>query len=72
MGSGCLGEVVLTSTQEYPQSMFWIKNKNNCIPLITLFNYIQVGYKGVYNSQTCYPDVRGETRKPLLQVYDQV
>ena len=39
---------------EYPQSMFRNNNKNN---RITPVNPINVGYKGVYITQTCYRDV---------------
>ena len=43
---------------EYPQSMFCSKNKKNrynpCIPQLY---FIKVGYKGVYISRTCFPDV---------------
>ena len=42
---------------EYPQSMFWSKNKKNrYTPRIPRFFYIKVGYKGVYISRTCFPD----------------
>ena len=36
-------------SNEYPQSMFWVKKKKKIgIPLHPQFCYIQVGYKGVY------------------------
>ena len=44
-------------TLEYPQSMFWSKNKKNRHTLAYPFHYIKVGYKGVYISRTCFPDV---------------
>ena len=40
----------LGGSNEYPQSMFWIKNKKG-----QLF-YIKVGFKGEYISRTCFPD----------------
>ena len=43
-------------SKEYPQSMFWNKNKTNRIPLYTPL-YIKVGLKGVNVSWTCFPDV---------------
>ena len=56
-----LTEAVLTSTHnlcfgggggsnEYPQSMFWSKNKKN------RYTYIKVGFEGVYFTRTCFPD----------------
>ena len=44
-------------SNEYPQSMFWSKNKKIGIPRIPQFFYIKVGFKGVYISRTCFPDV---------------
>ena len=41
-------------SNEYPQSMFWIKNKKKCLPHLPQFYYIKVRYKGVYISQTCF------------------
>ena len=37
-----------SGSNEYPQFMFWIKNKkvNPCIPQ---FCYIKVGFEGIYN-----------------------
>ena len=41
-------------SNEYPQSMFWSKNKKNrCKPQ---FFYIKVGFKGVNIAQACFPD----------------
>ena len=44
-------------SNEYPQSMFWSKNKKKwvyqCIPQ---FHYIKVGFKGVFVARTCFPD----------------
>ena len=43
---------------EYPQSMFWVKNKKNrYTPANPSFAYIKVGFKGVYISQNCFPYV---------------
>ena len=47
----------LEPPNEYPQSIFWSKNKKKIgIPCIPQFCYIKVGFKGVYISQTCFPD----------------
>ena len=43
-------------SNEYPQCMFWIKNKKiRYSPVYPSFA-IKVGYKGVYITQTCFPD----------------
>ena len=44
-------------SNEYPQSMFWGKNrKNRFTPANPSFTqYIKVGYKGVYITRTCFP-----------------
>ena len=45
------------SSNEYPQSMFWSKNKKNrYTPATTIFFYIKVGFKGVFIARTCFPD----------------
>ena len=37
--------------------MFWGKNKKNrYTPAYSHFYYIKVGFKGVFNTQTCFPD----------------
>ena len=46
------------SVLEYPQSMFWIKNKKKCIPLGTPFSLIKVGLKGVHIIRTWCLDVK--------------
>ena len=38
----------------HPQSMFWSKIKENRYNPVF---YIKVGFKGVYFSRTCFPDV---------------
>ena len=44
-------------SNEYPQSMFWSKNKKKYVyPCEPQFYYIKVGFKGVYISRTCFPD----------------
>ena len=45
-------------SNEYPQSMFWSKNKKNgYTPANPSFAiYIKVGFKGVYITWTCFPD----------------
>ena len=41
-------------SNEYPQCMFWIKNKENrYTPAKPSFS-IKVGFKGVYLSRTCF------------------
>ena len=45
-------------SNEYPQSMFWSKNKKNRYTLANpQFYYIKVGFKGVFIARTCFPDV---------------
>ena len=54
----------LGGSNEYPQSMFWIKNKKiRYTPLKPQFFYIKVGFKWVYIVRTCFPD----GTHPLLQ-----
>ena len=44
-------------SNEYPQSMFWSKNKKNrYTPAYPIFCYINVGFKGVFITRTCFPD----------------
>ena len=43
-------------SNEYPQSMFWSKNKKNRYTPAYQFYYIKVGFKGVYIARTCFPD----------------
>ena len=45
-------------SNEYPQSMFWSKNKKNRYPCIPQFYYIKVGFKWVFVARTCFPDER--------------
>ena len=50
-------------SNEYPQSMFWSKNKKNrYTPVKPQFFYIKVGFKGVNISRTYFPD----------DIYDQL
>ena len=45
-------------SNEYPQSMFWSKNKDNrYTPAYPSFVYIKVGFKGVNILRACFPDV---------------
>ena len=37
-------------SNEYPQSLFWSKNKKN------IYTRVKVGCKGVFITWTCYPD----------------
>ena len=48
----------LGGSNEYPQSMFWSKNKKNrYTPANPSFAiYIKVGFEGVHISRTCFPD----------------
>ena len=39
-------------SNEYPQSIFWSKNKKNRYTPC----YMKVEYKGVYITRTCFPD----------------
>ena len=44
-------------SNEYPQSIFWSKNKKKKIyPRIPKFFCIKVGFKGVYITRKCFPD----------------
>ena len=46
-------------SNEYPQSMFWSKNKKNTCrytPAISQFCYIKVGNEGVFIVRICFPD----------------
>ena len=44
-------------SNEYPQSMFWSKNKKNrYTPAYPSFAYIKVGFRGVNIARTCFPD----------------
>ena len=45
-------------SNEYPQSMFWSKNKKKVYPCKPQLYYIKVGCKGVYITRTCYHDVK--------------
>ena len=46
-------------SNEYPQSMFWNKNKKNRhTPVSPSFFCIKVGFKWVFISGTCFPDVQ--------------
>ena len=44
-------------SNEYPQSMFWSKNKEIVYPGKPQFYYIKVGCKGVFVTRTCFLDV---------------
>ena len=44
-------------SNEYPQSMFWSKNKKNRYTPANPFCYIKVGFNGVNITRTCFPDV---------------
>ena len=44
-------------SNEYPQSMFWAKNKkNNVYPCKPQFYFIKVGFKGVKIIKACFHD----------------
>ena len=44
-------------SNEYPQSLFWSKIKENrYTPANSSFFYIKVGFKGVFIARTCFPD----------------
>ena len=45
------------SSNEYPQFMFWSKNKKNrYTPANPSFYYIKQGFMGVFKTRTCFPD----------------
>ena len=48
-------------SNEYPQSMFWSKNKNNRYTPANPSFTINVGYKVVFISRTCFPDGTSHT-----------
>ena len=50
-------------SNEYPQSMFWSKNKKYVYPSKPHIFYIKVGCKGVFITRTCYPDGMGQYSK---------
>ena len=55
-------------SNEYPQSMFWIKNKKNRYTRVKpQYYYMKVGLKGVFIARICFPDVsvRRRTQRML-------
>ena len=57
------------SSNEYPQPMFWSKNKKNrYTPANPSFSYIKVGFKGVYIARTCFPD-EGASSSSILELW---
>ena len=57
---------------EYPQSMFWIKNKKKiCLPLQTRLKLVRSWIKGVYIARTRFPDEPLQA-KPTICIPDQV
>ena len=44
-------------SNEYPQCRFWIKTKKIRYTCKPHFFYIKVGFKGVYITRACFPDV---------------
>ena len=51
-------------SNEYPQSMFWMKNKKNWYTHVNVVNpslTLKSGIYGVYVSRTCFPDVYAKT-----------
>ena len=57
-----------SGSNEYPQSMFWSKNKKNrytpANPSFAIYIYIKVGFKGVYIARTCFSNA-------IVGQYDQ-
>ena len=43
-------------SNEYPQSMFWSKNKKKGIPLHTPLLLYKSGVQGVFIARTCFPN----------------
>ena len=55
-------------SNEYPQSMFWSKNKKNrYTPAYPQIYYIKVGFKGVYTTRTCFHDAMESENRFDLQ-----
>ena len=53
-----------TASNEYPQSMFWSKNKKNrYAPAYPSFKSDKSGFKGVYIARACFPDAEREKEK---------
>ena len=56
--------------------MFWSKNKKNrYTPCKPHFFYIKMGFKGVYITWTCYPDVEIDTnlsKKHDIYLFDTI
>ena len=43
-------------SNEYSQSMFWMRNNIIVYPCKSKFKYIKVGYKRLYITRTCFGD----------------
>ena len=48
---------MLEPPHEFPQSMFWSKNKKKVYPCKPQLYYIKMGCKGVFITRTCLHDV---------------
>ena len=55
-------------SNNYPQSMFWNKNKKHCIPQYTPVLLRKVGFKGVHIIRTCYPNVNKDSIRSTVLV----
>ena len=60
-------------SNEYPHSMIWIRNKKNrYTPTNPSFVIIKVGFKRVYITRVCFPDVYDiHTCKQFSQNFSQ-
>ena len=58
-------------SNEYPQSMFWSKNKKkNVYPCKPQFYYIKVECKGVFVTRTCFHDANTLFASKKLNIYE--
>ena len=56
-------------SNEYPQSLFWSKNKKKIYPSKPHFFHIKVGCKGLFITRTCYPD---DSSQSFFQFFENV
>ena len=56
-------------SNEYPQSMFWNKNKKISIPLTIPVLIKKKWFKGVYISQICFPDEKKKKKFIKIAVF---
>ena len=56
-------------SNEYPQSMFWRKNKKKVYSCKPQFYYIKVGCKGVFVTRTCFHDADLSSKNLFLLLF---